>query len=249
MLVTDVTIYNKLNPEFAKSARKEDNKGLPAIINSNANDVDDYAKARRYKSFDRTNRNKSTQPNITSDNSRDALNKLERLEKLRKLQNLSVDMVEIPSSLDSKLRHSSFEPLLQLKTVVGNRLTHEVSPTSLSPHNREQWPGTIKNPNVIENDLTVSPRSILDKYEKERRNKVLSVNQLISKNKPLSMWDAMSIYDTNNFKKECIVNEINRKEKQRQLKKFYDSQVKDKHNRSNYEKQRSSHEHLDLLSE
>lgn len=202
MLVTDVTMYNKINPEFSKSPNKKDDKVLPAIINSNSNDVGNYAKSARYKSFDRTNRNKSTRPVITSDNHKDALSKLERLEKLRKLQNLSVDMIDIQSNIDSKLRNSSYEPLLQLKAVAGNKVAHEVNPASLSPRNREQWPGTIKNPNVIQNDMTVSPRSILDKYENERKNKVLSVNKLISKNKPLSMWDAMSIYDTNNFKKE-----------------------------------------------
>lgn len=42
---------------------------------------------------------------------------------------------------------------------------------------------------------------------------------------------------------------MNRKERQRQLKKFYDKQVQDKKDRERYEQQRASHEHLDLLGE
>lgn len=95
----------------------------------------------------------------------------------------------------------------------------------------------------------MSPKSLIAKYESQRRNKVLSVNKLASKQKPLSVWDAMSLYDLENFKKETIINEINRKEQQKQLKKFYDKQVKDKRDKADYELQRASHEHLGLLSE
>ena len=49
--------------------------------------------------------------------------------------------------------------------------------------------------------------------------------------------------------KESIIKEINRKEVQQQLKKFYDKQVQEKKDKVNYEKQRASHEHLDLLNE
>lgn len=50
-----------------------------------------------------------------------------------------------------------------------------------------------------------------------------------SKNKPLSVWDAMSIHDIQKFKQEMIVKEQQRKQQQKQLREFYDKQVQDKH--------------------
>jgi len=70
--------------------------------------------------------------------------------------------------------------------------------------------------------------ALISKYEHERKTKALSVNRLVAKNKPLSVWDAMSLHDVQNFKKEMIINEQRRREQQRQLKLFYDKQVKDK---------------------
>lgn len=89
----------------------------------------------------------------------------------------------------------------------------------------------------------------MERYENERQSKVLSVHRLVAKHKPLSVWDAMSIYDVEQFKKESLINEINKREQQRQLKKFYDKQVQDKKENEKYEKQKASHDHLDLLSE
>ena len=126
---------------------------------------------------------------------------------------------------------------------------HISCPISTNPNNREHWPGTLKKSNDIASNLSSSPKNLMEKYENERQSKVLSVHRLAAKHKPLSVWDAMSIYDIEQFKKESLINEINRREQQKQLKKFYDKQVQDKKDKASYERQRASHEHLGLLSE
>lgn len=185
----------------------------------------------------------------------DPRNKLHlQVDTRRKFCNKSVDEAD---GFQTHLNNQSFDPftsvakLTMSKRPMGNmpRLEPISSPVSPSPTNREHWPRTLKNSKQITSDFNISPKSLIEDYESQRKSGVLSVSKLKAKNKPLSVWDAMALHDVNNFKKECITNELNRKEQQRQLKKFYDKQVQYKKENEEYLKQKATHDFSDLLNE
>lgn len=80
-------------------------------------------------------------------------------------------------------------------------------------------------------------------------NNVLSISKLTNKQKPLSVWDAMALFDVENYKKKITKNEINRKQNQRQLKEYYDKQVQDKLKKDNYERQKARKDYADIMTE
>lgn len=246
--------HNRKAVDIINNRHNENLKALPSIIESDSKFIEPFSKTHRFKSFDRSDSNKPLDQIVARINAQE---KTLKNEGYRNFQNRSVDQADVLHN--EGVRHSNFDPLSTLvkltfnvKNVKGGgvpRLEPISCPISPSPTNREHWPRTVKNSKEIINDFSVSPKSLIAKYESQRKNKVLSVNKLASKHKPLSVWDAMSLYDLENFKKETLINEINRKEQQKQLKKFYDKQVKDKQEKANYEVLRASHEHLGLLSE
>jgi hypothetical protein len=221
---------------------------LPAIIQSSSKDIELYAKTPRYKSFDRsTNRSKLNHSVINN-----VKEPVDPFKYNSNFQNKSMDGID--EIVSPNLRHSSLDPISSLAKLRGIPKKHNLAeyiscPISPHPNNNEHWPGTMKKSNGVLSNFSSSPKNLMEKYEKERKSKVLSVHKLVAKHKPLSVWDAMSIYDLEQFKKENLINEINRREKQRQLKFFYDKQVQDKKEKVNYEKQKASHDHLDILSE
>ena len=190
-------------------------------MTNSSTDIDQYATTQRYKSFDRGNRklNHSTLEPQNIDKKRNVL-------RANRMLNKSVD----------QQAEGTFDPLSSLRNLSKNqdmpsKLNPISCPISPAPYNAELWPRTVKNNNELISDFKVSPKHLISKYENERRTNALSVNKLTAKNKPLTMWDAMSIHDVQKFKQEEIVSEQRRKHQQRQLKLFYDSQVKDKHDR------------------
>ena len=196
-------------------------KALPAIVTSSNNNIDEFAATtHRYKSFDRGKRklNKSTLLPEHEDIQRNTLRN-------NRTMNRSVDE-----------DNSRFDPLSSIINLNKNIRNNErptkldpiSSPVSPAPYNTELWPRTIKNNNELISDFQINSKNIINNYENERKTKALTVKKMNSKNKPLSVWDAMSLHDVQKYKQELAANEQRRKEQQRQLKQFYDKQVKDK---------------------
>ena len=225
---------------------------LPVIVKSGSKDVNLHKQEHRFRSFDRGNTRKRFNHSVINDKSKHndtfVSNKYTHIN--------STDRIDGKQTI--AMRTSSMDPShsiakLTLKpnlTVSGTYKIDRVSdPLSPSPRDKEHWPRTQMNNSEVFSSMGISPKSLVEKYENERKNRVLSVNRITSINKPLNMWDVISMHDVNQFKKESLIQEINRKEKQKQLKKFYDKQVQDKKDYQNYEKQKASCEHLDLVSD
>lgn len=217
-----------LRSEVKKINNTSENKlkALPAIVMASSQDLDQYATTQRYKSFDRGKRalNHSTLLPSRDEGNRNVLRNKRLINKSVDEGNGSFDALTSIMNLSKNMKNKNKDMPKKLDPIS--------CPISPAPYNNELWPRTIKNSNEILSDFNTSPKGLIDKYEGERRTKALSVNRLASKNKPLSMWDAMSIHDIQKFKQEVIVGEQKRKEQQRQLRLYYDQQVMDKSDRA-----------------
>ena len=66
--------------------------------------------------------------------------------------------------------------------------------------------------------------------------------------KPMTMWDMMSLHDVNKYKKEADADSIRKQEAKRQLRSFLDQQVSLKQKERSSEKQKKEEEHQHLVS-
>ena len=135
------------------------------------------------------------------------INKVDNF-KIKNLQNRSVD--ETAKGRFENLRDSSFDPISALSKLTFSAKNNNAQflkridpvswPISPIPNNKELWPRTLRNSKELISDFALSPKLLMNDYQKERKNDVLSISRLLSKQKPNNVWDAMTLHDVENFK-------------------------------------------------